>query len=404
MRASFFAALLLATSFASPAMAQDDGCRGALSALNRVKEQITPNVSVDSVAGRHGLEVMLSALERGTHNCKSYAELWQYRVAVAQRLGQKDEYAQEQLDQAQYVVPYNPFSVPPAATPPRPSEVATVGRKWALVVGINEFEDSRVPALHYAVKDSNDFAEFLQNPEGGRFEASRIEHLVNEKATLQGIREGLGWLRANAQPDDLVVVYISSHGSPRHLDPNGVSYIITRDTNLDGPEKLYATSLQMIDLVQQLNREVKARRVVLILDTCFSGDAQTGAEAGATDSGSKTITRVWSSGPPVNAPSSVAFSEAFQNLKIGYGRAVITASRADERSWESTELKNGYFTRYLLDVLKEGHGNSTLDHVFAEVREKVSSRVQAEHGASQNPSFEFSDHADSIVLGVAETR
>jgi hypothetical protein len=55
--------------------------------------------------------------------------------------------------------------------------------------------------------------------------------------------------------------------------------------------QLYATSLQMIDLVQEVNRQLKARRVTLILDASFSGDAQT------AQSGAKTIVREqeWSS-------------------------------------------------------------------------------------------------------------
>ena len=69
------------------------------------------------------------------------------------------------------------------------------------------------------------------------------------------------------------------------MDPNGVSYVVLHDTNLDDEATLYATSLQMIDLVQQINREIKAQRVILILDTCFSGDALTALESGAPGSG-----------------------------------------------------------------------------------------------------------------------
>jgi len=92
-----------------------------------------------------------------------------------------------------------------------------------------------------------------------------------------------------------------------------------------------------------------------------------------------------------------------QNLKVGYGRAVITASRADELSWESSELHNGYFTYLLLDVLRAAHGTESLDKVFPRVSANVSSQVKKERNASQNPSCEFSEHAASIVLGVPET-
>jgi uncharacterized caspase-like protein len=387
-----------------PALAQGDNCQGALNALNRVKEQITPSLSADTAAGRKRLEIMQSALENGTHLCKDVPELWFYRMTVAQRLGLDKEYryAKEKVDELNYGNHFDPFSAPPAATPPPPDLHAlastSTNKKWALVVGIDKFQDQRAPMLKYAAKDSRDFVAFLDDPHGGRFDPSHVLHLENEGATLKGINEKIGELRINAKPDDLIVLYLSSHGSPRSVDPNGVSYIITHDTDLENGATLYATSLQMIDLVQEINRELKARQVVLILDTCYSGDALTAAEP----SGSRGSVILGSGAPAANAPAPSSFSVAFENLKVGHGRAVITASRANEESWESPKLQNGYFTHYLLEVLREGQGEDRLDHVFTQVQTRVSSHVKTELNANQNPSFEFSEHADSIVLGVPE--
>jgi uncharacterized caspase-like protein len=405
------------------AQADADSCNGALSALNRVKEEISPRLSADSPAGRSKLQVMASTLERGTRVCRDFGELWFYRMAVAHRLGlEKDAaYAKTKADDLGYNAGFDPFSLPPSAAPPPPAELlaskqspgqapsstsgptpARVRQKWALVVGIDSFTDKRIPSLHYSVKDSSDFVDFLKDPKGGQFDPAHIIHLANEKATLEGIREGLGRLRVNAQPDDLVVVYLSSHGSPRDIDPNGVSYVVVHDTNLDDAATLYATSLQMIDLVQQVNREVRARRVVLVLDTCFSGDALTSLQAGAGGTAARGFSAAVprdkaaaDSGPP-------AFSAAFQNLTIGYGRAVITASRANQESWESAKLRNGYFTHYLIDALRTSHGAERLDQLFPQVGTLVSTHVKAEVGASQDPSYEFSEGADLIVLGAPQ--
>jgi uncharacterized caspase-like protein len=404
------------------ALAQSDSCNGALSALNRVKEEISPKLSAETPAGKAKLQVMESTLERGTRVCRDFGELWYYRMVVAHRMGlEKDAaYAKTKVDELGYTAEFDPFSLPPSATPPSSPEMRASGQtpsqapgptpgpapgkvrqKWALVVGIDSFTDKRIQSLHYSVKDSSDFVDFLKDPKGGQFDPSHIIHLANDKATLEGIREGLGRLRVDAQADDLVVVYLSSHGSARDVDPNGVSYVMLHDTNLDDAATLYATSLQMIDLVQQINREVKARRVVLVLDTCFSGDALTSLEAGAGGTASRGFSAPVPLDKNAEASTPPAFSGAFQNLKIGYGRAVITASRASQESWESAKLKNGYFTHYLLDALRNSHGSESLDHLFPEVRSLVSSHVKAEVGASQDPSYEFSEGADSIVLGGA---
>jgi uncharacterized caspase-like protein len=404
-----FLGLTIALLLPFRAVAQGDACQGALDALNRVKEQITPALAADTPAGKKRLDVMRSALENGTHLCKDYPELWFYRMVVSQRLGlDKDyNYAKGKVDELNYGNHFNPFSVPPAAVPtpvPETQNAASIRNKWALVVGIDKFEDKRAPQLAFAVKDSTDFVSFLEDPHGGRFDPSHVEHLENETATLKGIKEGLGRLRVKAKPDDLVVLYFSSHGSSRLMDPNGVSYIITHDTELDDSATLYASSLQMIDLVQEINRELKARQVVLILDTCYSGDALTNPSKGPDSAASRGSLLIGNDSPPAEGPAPASFSVAFDNLKVGYGRAVITASRANETSWESPRLQNGYFTHYLLEVLREGHGEDSLDKVFSQVSARVSSRVKADLNASQNPSFEFSERASSIVLGAPEAK
>jgi uncharacterized caspase-like protein len=165
--------------------------------------------------------------------------------------------------------------------------------------------------------------------------------------------------------------------------------------------KLYATSLQMIELVQTLNREIRARRVALFLDTCFSGDAVRGIAGGT-----KRVVTAWSSAPPADAThASVTFSAAFQNLKSGVGRAVITASRADELSWEDESHQNGYFTHCLLTALRNGNGTATLGQIFQKVRDEVQASVSKDHqGQRQTPTSEFTEQADSIVISMPEAR
>jgi hypothetical protein len=333
---------------------------------------------------------MHSALENGTRVCKDSPELWYYRMVVAQRLRLDTDYgyAKKKVDSFGYDNHFDPFSPPPppsSVSDVNPASPAGVRRKWALVVGIDQFQDERAAKLNFAVKDSRDFAKFLKDPQGGRFDPGHVFYLENQNATLKGIRQELGKLRVRAKADDLVVLYISSHGSPRGRDPNGVSYIITHDTDLNDAATLYASSLQMIDLVQIVNRELNARRVILILDTCFSGDALASSSAHSSQS---------------------AFSMAFENLKLGYGRAVITASRADEKSWEGPNLENGgngYFMHGLLEVLRESQGGESLPRVFAKVRQRVANRVKNELNVNQTPSFEFSEQANDIVLSTPET-
>jgi len=391
---------VLAGFICQPIFASADSCRGALSALNRVKEQLSPDTP------QNRLRIMFATLKDASHACPDEPEILYFRSLVAERVGDKRdaEYVKGKLADASYKPAYNPFTPPPAAATIAEAPPSNVGHKWALVVGVNQFKDPSIPGLRFAVNDSTSFAKYLTDPKGGRFQRDRVKTLSNEEATLVGFRAGLGWLRANAQPNDLVVIYISSHGSPRDSDPNGVSYIIMNDTDPSDPAKLYATSVQMIDLVEQINREIKARRVVLFLDTCYSGDA---SAAGRQADGSRRFAPVWTQGqaPATEETAATsAFSAALNNLKIGEGRAVITASRANEESWENASLKHGYFTYYLINALMENGGTQTLGDVFPKVRQEVSSTVSKEHvGKTQTPSCEFSQRAATIVVSIPES-
>src|SRR5271166_1254265 len=75
----------------SPLLAQHDACRGAMSILSRVKEEITPELSKSDPVGRETLGKMRASLEQATHLCKDVPELWYYRSLVETRLGLEGE-------------------------------------------------------------------------------------------------------------------------------------------------------------------------------------------------------------------------------------------------------------------------------------------------------------------------
>ena len=212
--------------------------------------------------------------------------------------------------------------------------------------------------------------------------------LLDGEATLQNIRTAIGWVRERADRDDLLLLYFASHGSPRELDPNGVSYILTNDTDTTDVATLYGTSLQMIDLVENISRDIRAARVVLVLDTCYSGDATISHHRGLK----------------IVRDPGASYSVALRRLMTVPGRAVVASSQADEQSMESAQRKNGYFTHFLLEGLRRTQGAGTLDELFGYVRERVSTTVRAELGREQNPVLSSGPHANEIVLSVKPAR
>ncbi len=363
-----------------------DRCAPGWSMLNRLREQLTADTSVDS------LRLFQVSIQRHLGACPDIPDLWYYRAVVGDRLRDlKDAaFAREEAESRgseALRARLNPFAA--AGEVEAATLSGRIGEKYALVVGINEFEHAK--HLNYAANDAIGIADILTDEKVGRFPKDHVLRLVNGEATLAGVRTAIGTIRERAKPDDLVVVYIASHGSPRGMDPNGVSYVVMHDTKIDTAANLYATSLQMIDLVEIMRRDVRAKRVVIILDTCFSGDA-TGSRVSLVHSPSPDL------GPPSEF-SAAADKFDDKNAK-GVARVVISASKADEESQEDAKLQHGYFTYFLLDALKKNGGSSPLSEIFESVRERTQQTVRERYNLLQTPTIRGTAEGMSIVLGA----
>jgi tetratricopeptide (TPR) repeat protein/uncharacterized membrane protein YgcG len=248
-----------------------------------------------------------------------------------------------------------------------------IADKWALIVGISEFSLPQMN-LHYAAKDARDFGHYLVNE--GRFESDHVRVLTNSNATRENIMEQLGdqWLPRVVGPDDLVVLYISSHGSPADADVVGVNYIITYDTK---PGALYATAIPTQDLIRMIRSRIKSDRIVVILDTCFSGAAADPDPTGAYKQRSLDV----------------------DEFAHGTGQLVICSSKPDETSQESSSFHNGVFTHYLIEGLRE-HGSGTkLAEAFGYCRKKVLDYTSAT-GHRQTPVMESRWEGSGLALAA----
>ncbi|MFF4427054.1 caspase family protein [Streptomyces sp. NPDC001549] len=84
--------------------------------------------------------------------------------------------------------------------------------------------------------------------------------------------------------DDLLAVYISGHGEV--LDDGGVHVLFTSETD---PGDVAYTALTTVELARAMLRDTKLRRLLLMLDTCYSG--QGGNELAAA--GLESISTQW---------------------------------------------------------------------------------------------------------------
>lgn len=254
-----------------------------------------------------------------------------------------------------------------------PSASKPVADKWALVVGVSKFQDPSI-TLKYPSKDASDFAHYLIKE--AHFAPDHVRLLTDEKATRENILAQVGdkWLPRVAEPDDLVIIYVSSHGSPQTMDVGGISYLLAHNTD---KESLYATGIPVQDLTRMIKERVHCQRIIVILDACHSGAAK------ADDKG---IVRSRN----INAES----------VAQGTGQLVICSSEPNQVSWESASYPNGVFTKHLIDGLKQKGEYTTLGEAFEYVRDKTKTQVLRERGELQQPVLRSKWQGESLKLSV----
>ncbi len=230
--------------------------------------------------------------------------------------------------------------------------------KWALVIGISQFSHPEYN-LKYAAKDAADFKEFLVKE--CNFAEDHVKLLVNTEATRQSIMSAFGdtWLPRIAMPGDLVVVYMSTHGTPSTRDAGQKNYIVAYDTDRD---ELFGTGVNMNDLCSQIKERVNTDRVLLVMDTCYSGAAAAGARG---------LERAANFDP--------------EAIALGSGHLVISSSSPNEQSWESADYPNGIFTHNLIKSLRKQNKSIDVLNAFEDARKNIEWEVQSNFGAKQTP-------------------
>src|SRR5262249_16216326 len=140
-------------------------------------------------------------------------------------------------------------------TPPGP-----VQAKYALVVGLRRFQDMKINQLNFPDKDAKDVYTYLVAQ--GDFRQEAVELLLNEQATQAAVVQALDKIKARAQSDDLVFVFLSSHGTPP--DMFGWGSPIAYDTTAIPRYRIWETSVNR-KILAAFVRGVRARRLVLVL-------------------------------------------------------------------------------------------------------------------------------------------
>lgn len=216
---------------------------------------------------------------------------------------------------------------------------------YAVSIGVSNY--SHMHRLTCAANDAMDIAEVLR---GGASQA-RVKLLVDAAATRAAVMSSLAWLAINARSEDTAIVYFSGHSGRQSEHADCKSYFCPVEASSANIER---TCISSDELTEAL-RAIRSGRLVVLLDTCYSGGLGEPRNSGSLNFG-------------LNCRD-------VEGLVEGYGRVIIAASRPDELAWEVSAMRNGLFTTYLLRGLRgqvaQADGTIWVSEIFSYVSRSV---------------------------------
>ncbi|WP_254062538.1 caspase family protein [Acidobacterium sp. S8] len=281
-----------------------------------------------------------------------------------------------------------------SARPGRAAEAApdNTPKKYALLVGINDYEHPEsVSPLAGSVNDVENMRQVLI----GKFEfpPENILVLTNAQATHAAI---LGAIKTHlidkAQPGDIVVFDISSHGSQMKdvsgTKISGMDETIVPYDSRDPEGKVFDISgTELHPLLVQL--AAKTKNLTFILDSCHSGTLVRGARVRSIPPDTRPLSRELAAN--TSATRQVGVVDTSDSPKF----AAISAASSRESAFEhySDGAEQGALTHFLVQQLRVAKAGAT----YRDIMDSVIGNVKANY-PTQDPSLEGAE-PDQYVFG-----
>jgi hypothetical protein len=238
-------------------------------------------------------------------------------------------------------------------------------------VGVSHYLDTTWN-LQYADDDVRSLVQFIKQPYYFKSEIS-VDTLVNRSATKENYLS-LKQKLMNTHVNDIVLISFSGHGI---LDSDKNFYFATHDIDFDNPQE---KGLSYDDILSLMD-DIPARKKILLLDACHSGEADKENKRNWDVTSAKVDTKGTKGAGVVNAGNKDNLEEdsfelmkiVFQNLDRGNGTFVISASGAQEYAFENSG--NGVFTASFINTISDwkikNKGSMTISQLQSEVYKSV---------------------------------
>ncbi len=246
----------------------------------------------------------------------------------------------------------------------------------ALLIGVGTYKNSPRLNVPIAAEDAGAVAAVLEDANYCGYPKGQINLLRNELATKQGLLDALDQLAQTIEPTDTAFLFYCGHG---HYGTDGNYYLISHDAEIDKKARkvVAGTGVSELEFLDKL-RQIKAERLLLVVNACHSGEISPSLDIGEEPSPESEM-----------LPSQLRTAL----LGTGRGRIIITAcGEEDQKSWIG-KGQLSIFTQALVDGL-QGKGEiinrngfiSAFD-LYTHIYETVSEKVEKLLGLRQEPEL-----------------
>lgn len=311
------------------------------------------------------------------------------------------------LQSPPYVLDYRPGGAKEKGDPASPQPTVSLNDKsdqklintlYALIVGTSDYDGGGIDLL-FPDKDALAFREMLSLAGAALF-GSRMEIKLlttsavadASKSSKNEIRAALKDFAAKAEPKDIVLVFLSGHGTtwPENSEKGQFHYLTAENSSFDFSDAQNRGKAIPQDSLQAWIREVKARKRILILDACNSGQVVKQLDLGAKGGGLNADQR-----------------RALESMKDRSGFFVLAGSAADKSSFEDPRFSHGLLTYSLLrNIPKVAAGDKNravnVGKLFQEVREDVPKLAQEINKVQEPKLIGMEDFSIGIINDSAQ--
>jgi hypothetical protein len=241
---------------------------------------------------------------------------------------------------------------------------------FALVIGVDKYLD--LPQAMYAERDAEAVKKHLI---ALGYPSRNVILLSGEKASRSSVEKFLEtWLPRNINENSRVVFYFSGHGAPD--TKTGQAYLVPWDGDVNFLEN---TAYPVKRLYDKLNA-LKAKEVVVVLDSCFSG----------------------AGGRSVLAKGTRPLVIQVNDRSINLGKVIsFSAAAGNEITGAIDEQGHGAFTYYFLKGLsgaaKDASGQVTAGSLYAYLVPKVQDTARRQN-RDQTPQLMSQKNTQTQIL------